>query len=108
MQGLKFIRFLKPFVLIVVAGATVSLQGRYILSSPSNISLWIVLIWMMLLFMNLSFVLNFRPQHLSGLELIRDLSHGKLENAVVGSTEVSLSTASIQAGSFLADTKTAG
>ncbi|MBN3317368.1 RTCA cyclase, partial [Atractosteus spatula] len=49
-----------------------------------------------------------RPQHLSGLELVRDLCGGHLEGADVGSTEVMLSSGKIKGGSHVADTKTAG
>ena len=50
----------------------------------------------------------YRPQHLSGLELIRDLCRGTLQGGEVGSCEVTLSPESIQGGSYLADTRTAG
>ncbi|MBN3307308.1 RNA 3'-terminal phosphate cyclase [Amia ocellicauda] len=49
-----------------------------------------------------------RPQHLSGLELIRDLCDGHLEGGEVGSTEITLSTGKIKGGNHVADTKTAG
>ncbi|XP_020385845.1 RNA 3'-terminal phosphate cyclase isoform X2 [Rhincodon typus] len=49
-----------------------------------------------------------RPQHLSGLEMVRDLCDGCLEEAKVGSTEISFSPGKIKGGSHVADTKTAG
>ncbi|XP_028668264.1 RNA 3'-terminal phosphate cyclase [Erpetoichthys calabaricus] len=49
-----------------------------------------------------------RPQHLSGLELVRDLSDGRLEGAEVGSTEITLFPGKIKGGNHVADTKTAG
>ncbi|MGH0173598.1 UNVERIFIED_CONTAM: hypothetical protein FKN15_066042 [Acipenser sinensis] len=49
-----------------------------------------------------------RPQHLSGLELVRDLCAGQLEGGVVGSTEITLTTGKIKGGDYTADTKTAG
>ncbi|KAL5021641.1 hypothetical protein ScPMuIL_000796 [Solemya velum] len=49
-----------------------------------------------------------RPQHLTGLLLIRDLCRAQLEGAGVGSQEISLTPSSVQAGSYTADTKTAG
>jgi RNA 3'-terminal phosphate cyclase (ATP) len=52
--------------------------------------------------------LNCRPQHLMGVQLLRDLSCGKLENDEVGSTEISLFPGTIRNGKFVADIKTAG
>ncbi|XP_056133080.1 RNA 3'-terminal phosphate cyclase [Lampris incognitus] len=49
-----------------------------------------------------------RPQHLSGLELVRDICTGSLEGGTIGSTEISLSPGKIKSGSHLADTHTAG
>lgn len=49
-----------------------------------------------------------RPQHLSGLEVVRDLCHGILDNASVGSTKITFKPKEIQSGSFTVDTKTAG
>ncbi|XP_069794106.1 RNA 3'-terminal phosphate cyclase [Narcine bancroftii] len=49
-----------------------------------------------------------RPQHLSGLEMIRDLCDGCLEEAKVGSTEICFSPGKIKGGNHVADTKTAG
>ncbi|KAK1328857.1 hypothetical protein QTO34_011027 [Cnephaeus nilssonii] len=49
-----------------------------------------------------------RPQHLSGLEMIRDLCAGQLEGADIGSTEITFTPGKIQGGSHTADTKTAG
>lgn len=49
-----------------------------------------------------------RPQHLTGLELVRDMCEGSLEGAAIGSSEVSLSPGKIKGGSHIADTQTAG
>ncbi|XP_036377742.1 RNA 3'-terminal phosphate cyclase [Megalops cyprinoides] len=49
-----------------------------------------------------------RPQHLSGLELLRDMSGGNLEGAIVGSTEITLTPGKIKGGNHIADTQTAG
>ncbi|XP_067086787.1 RNA 3'-terminal phosphate cyclase [Osmerus mordax] len=49
-----------------------------------------------------------RPQHLSGLELVRDICGGRLEGGTVGSTEVVFIPGKIKAGSHIADTHTAG
>ncbi|XP_069593509.1 RNA 3'-terminal phosphate cyclase isoform X1 [Ranitomeya imitator] len=49
-----------------------------------------------------------RPQHLSGLETVRDLCAGQLENAAIGSTEINFTPGRIKGGSLIADTKTAG
>ncbi|XP_070252370.1 RNA 3'-terminal phosphate cyclase [Myotis yumanensis] len=49
-----------------------------------------------------------RPQHLSGLEMIRDLCAGQLEGADIGSTEITFTPEKIKGGSHTADTKTAG
>jgi RNA 3'-terminal phosphate cyclase (ATP) len=49
-----------------------------------------------------------RPQHLSGLEVVRNLSGGSLDGACVGSCQVAFRPGNLQAGSFHADTKTAG
>lgn len=49
-----------------------------------------------------------RPQHLTGLEFLRDLSSGRLENGAIGSTIISLHPQEILGGSFTIDTKTAG
>ncbi|NXN99905.1 RTCA cyclase, partial [Rhinopomastus cyanomelas] len=49
-----------------------------------------------------------RPQHLSGLETVRDLCEGKLEGGEIGSTEITLTPGKIKGGTHLADTKTAG
>ncbi|XP_004614711.1 RNA 3'-terminal phosphate cyclase isoform X2 [Sorex araneus] len=49
-----------------------------------------------------------RPQHLSGLEMIRDLCDGQLEGAEIGSTEVTFTPEKIKGGIHTADTKTAG
>lgn len=49
-----------------------------------------------------------RPQHLSGLELLRDMSEGTLDGAVIGSTDISLSPGQLKGGNHIADTQTAG
>ncbi|KAJ8277759.1 hypothetical protein GJAV_G00079560 [Gymnothorax javanicus] len=49
-----------------------------------------------------------RPQHLSGLELVRDMTGGSLEGATIGSTEITLTPKKIKGGNHLADTQTAG
>ncbi|XP_062869320.1 RNA 3'-terminal phosphate cyclase [Trichomycterus rosablanca] len=49
-----------------------------------------------------------RPQHLSGLELVRDMCDGNLEGAKVGSSEITLTPGKIKCGNYLADTHTAG
>ncbi|XP_038069258.1 RNA 3'-terminal phosphate cyclase-like [Patiria miniata] len=49
-----------------------------------------------------------RPQHLSGLQLVRDLCSGELIGGSVGSTEITFIPSKIKAGRYVADTKTAG
>ncbi|XP_070563804.1 RNA 3'-terminal phosphate cyclase-like isoform X2 [Ptychodera flava] len=49
-----------------------------------------------------------RPQHMTGLQLIRDLCNGRLQGDSVGSTEITLTPSKIQSNRFIADTKTAG
>uniref|UniRef100_A0A8C1LLL6 RNA 3'-terminal phosphate cyclase n=1 Tax=Cyprinus carpio TaxID=7962 RepID=A0A8C1LLL6_CYPCA len=49
-----------------------------------------------------------RPQHLSGLELVRDMCNGNLEGATVGSSEITLTPGKIKGGNHVADTRTAG
>ncbi|KAM7318015.1 RNA 3'-terminal phosphate cyclase isoform X1 [Alexandromys fortis] len=49
-----------------------------------------------------------RPQHLSGLEMVRDLCDGHLEGAEIGSTEITFTPEKIRGGIHTADTKTAG
>ncbi|KAJ1171657.1 hypothetical protein NDU88_003517 [Pleurodeles waltl] len=49
-----------------------------------------------------------RPQHLSGLEIVRDLCEGQLERGEIGSTEVIFTPGKIKGGIHTADTKTAG
>lgn len=49
-----------------------------------------------------------RPQHMNGLQLLRDISGGSLTGDEVGSTAVTLHPVSINGGSYLADTRTAG
>lgn len=52
--------------------------------------------------------LIFRPQHLTGLQLVSNICRGELENAQVGSTDVTFRPGTIKAGKFVADSKTAG
>lgn len=49
-----------------------------------------------------------RPQHLTGLQLTRDVCHGKLEGDNVGSTEIRFFPGTIQSGEYHGDTGTAG
>ncbi|KAH7985917.1 hypothetical protein HPB52_025306 [Rhipicephalus sanguineus] len=49
-----------------------------------------------------------RPQHLTGMNLVRDICGGRLVNAVIGSTEIELHPGPIRGGLFAADTGTAG
>lgn len=49
-----------------------------------------------------------RPQHLSGLEVVRDICDGKLDGGHVGSCSITFHPGYIQSGSFFTDTKTAG
>ncbi|KAK3700176.1 hypothetical protein QZH41_010619 [Actinostola sp. cb2023] len=49
-----------------------------------------------------------RPQHMTGLQLVRDVCGGRLEGDSVGSTSITLDPAKILSGNFHADTKTAG
>ncbi|MEE6523525.1 hypothetical protein FKM82_022468 [Ascaphus truei] len=48
------------------------------------------------------------PQHLSGLEIVRDLCSGQLDKAEIGSTEINFTPGRIKGGALTADTKTAG
>ena len=50
----------------------------------------------------------FWPQHLTGLQLVRDLCGGKLQGDFVGSTEIKFIPNQLRDGEFVADTKTAG
>jgi len=49
-----------------------------------------------------------RPQHMTGLQLVRDITSGKLNGDKIGSTSVTLLPSSIGSGTFSADTQTAG
>lgn len=49
-----------------------------------------------------------KPQHLTGIELLKDLSKAKLKGGVLKSTEISFKPNTLQSGRYLADTKTAG
>ncbi|NXC49703.1 RTCA cyclase, partial [Penelope pileata] len=49
-----------------------------------------------------------RPQHLSGLEIVRDLCEGELDGGEIGSTQITFAPGKIKGGIHTADTKTAG
>ncbi|CAL8343384.1 unnamed protein product [Gadus morhua 'NCC'] len=49
-----------------------------------------------------------RPQHLCGLQLLRDICAGSLDGAAIGSTEITLNPGKITSGDHLADPQTAG
>lgn len=49
-----------------------------------------------------------RPQHLNGLQLIRDMCKGTLTGGAVQSTEISLEPGTLRSGQFTCDTRTAG
>jgi len=49
-----------------------------------------------------------RPQHLKGVEIVRDISGGKLKGGEIGSTEIVLHPGKVKCGEYLADTGTAG
>ncbi|XP_031574471.1 RNA 3'-terminal phosphate cyclase-like [Actinia tenebrosa] len=49
-----------------------------------------------------------RPQHMTGLQLVRDVCAGRLDGDTVGSTSINLHPSRIISGNFVADTKTAG
>ncbi|XP_073227285.1 RNA 3'-terminal phosphate cyclase-like [Porites lutea] len=49
-----------------------------------------------------------RAQHMTGLQLIRDITSGKLDGDKIGSMSVTLHPTNIGSGTFIADTKTAG
>uniref|UniRef100_A0A1E1XGJ8 RNA 3'-terminal phosphate cyclase n=1 Tax=Amblyomma aureolatum TaxID=187763 RepID=A0A1E1XGJ8_9ACAR len=49
-----------------------------------------------------------RPQHLTGIALVRDICGGRLQNAHIGSTEITLYPGPIRGGEYTADTGTAG
>ncbi|XP_067027666.1 RNA 3'-terminal phosphate cyclase-like isoform X1 [Acropora muricata] len=49
-----------------------------------------------------------RPQHMTGLQLIREITSGKLFGDNIGSMSVTLHPSSVGCGTFIADTKTAG
>ncbi|KAK8397539.1 hypothetical protein O3P69_004357 [Scylla paramamosain] len=49
-----------------------------------------------------------RPQHLTGLQLVRDASKGRLEGGQIGSCEITFYPGTIAGGGYLADTQTAG
>jgi RNA 3'-terminal phosphate cyclase (ATP) len=49
-----------------------------------------------------------RPQHLTGIQLLAQLSEAKLHNGNISSTEIFLTPKTIKGGNYIADTKTAG
>ena len=49
-----------------------------------------------------------RPQHLTGIQLLAQLSEAKLHNGNIGATEIYFTPKTIKGGNYLADTKTAG
>lgn len=63
--------------------------------------------WVLYLSIN-NFLLSYRPQHLTGLNLINDICHGKLEGGRVGSAEIKFYPGPIQSGEYLGDIGTAG
>lgn len=50
----------------------------------------------------------YRPQHLTGIQLICDICGGKLTGGNVSSSEIVFEPGAIKAGNYLADTHTAG
>ncbi len=49
-----------------------------------------------------------RPQHLTGIQLLAQLSEAKLHNGNIGATDILFTPKKIKGGNYLADTKTAG
>jgi len=49
-----------------------------------------------------------KSQHLTGVSLVAQLTGGRLEGAVMGSTEITFTPGPIKSGNFSADTKSAG
>jgi len=49
-----------------------------------------------------------RPQHVTSLKLVKDLSNGVLDGDFVGSTEITFVPGDMRGGEFSVDTKTAG
>lgn len=49
-----------------------------------------------------------RPQHLTGLQLTRDMCNGTLDGGQISSSEISFYPGTIQGGRHMADTQTAG
>ena len=49
-----------------------------------------------------------RPQHLTGIQLLARISEAKLHNANIGATEIYFTPMTINGGTYLGDTKTAG
>ena len=79
---------------------------RNLYHAHSSSSTYIVLLTVLINCLTNLFFL--RPQHLSGLQLLSDLSGGRLQGGTVGSTEITLTPERIRAGNYVADTKTAG
>lgn len=49
-----------------------------------------------------------RPQHLAGMQLVRDLCYGQLSGDQVGSQHITFIPGMLQSGTYLAETGTAG
>jgi len=49
-----------------------------------------------------------RPQHMTGMQLVRDLCGGQLTGDQVGSQFITFMPGMLQSGTYLADTGTAG
>ncbi|RNA21169.1 RNA 3 -terminal phosphate cyclase [Brachionus plicatilis] len=49
-----------------------------------------------------------KPQHLTGIKLLREISDAKLSGAEIKSMEINFNPEKLKSGSFMADTKTAG
>lgn len=49
-----------------------------------------------------------RPQHVTGIRLVRDICRGRLEGDGIGSMSAKFQPKAIQPGKYLSDTKTAG
>lgn len=49
-----------------------------------------------------------RPQHMTGMQLVRDICSGQLTGDQVGAQQITFIPGMVQGGTFLADTGTAG
>lgn len=52
--------------------------------------------------------MSYRPQHLSGVQLVSRVCGGALKGDAVGSSEITFTPGMIAAGRYTADTGTAG